>query len=115
MPWCFLDDHLDEHPRVMAAEAKHPLAPWLFVKGLLYCRRAGLNGRIPAAKVAQLQPKKARDALLAVGLWESAQTGDIVVHDWAQWNVDKNPARSASARNAAQIRWAREHANGPAP
>jgi hypothetical protein len=51
--------------------------------------------------------KKARDSLVKVGLWEEAGGGAIIVHDYAEWNRS-NESKSASARNAAQVRWERE-------
>lgn len=109
MGWGFLDDHWDEHPKVLAAFELDSQAPLLFVSGMLYCRRAGQLGLIPAAKVRTLlgYRPKARAALVAVCLWHDAMGGSVEVHDWEQWNRSAS-ARSSSARNAAQIRWARE-------
>ena len=107
MPWVYLDDHFDEHPKVLAAGGLHPLAPWLFVCGLTYCRRAGTDGLIFAEKIKTLTPlyrAAARVALVRVLLWEEVGAGAVQVHDYCDWN---RPAagRSASARNAAQVRW----------
>jgi hypothetical protein len=108
MPWVYLDDHFDEHHKVLAAGDIHPLAPWLFVCGLTYCRRADTAGLIPEAKVRTLTPlykRAARDALVKVGLWDAAGTsGGIAVHNYSEWNRPSE-ARSASARNAAMVRW----------
>jgi hypothetical protein len=108
-----LDDHFDEHPKVLAAGDLHPLAPWLFVCGLTYCRRSATGGLIAAAKVRTLTPlykKAARDALVQIGLWEEVdERGTVTVHNYGQWNRT-NEERSASARNAAQVRWERERA-----
>ena len=110
MGWVYLDDHFDEHHKVLAAGEMHPLAPWLFVCGLTYCRRSDARGLIPGAKVRTLTPlykKAARDALVSIGLWDEVEGGAIAVHDYGQWNRT-NEERSASARNAAQVRWNRE-------
>lgn len=109
MPWVYLDDHWDEHPKILDAFHIDPLSPLLFISGNTYCRRNGTEGLIPGPKVRGLlgwRPKSQR-ALLAVGLWHEGPTHHIEVHDWGQWH---KPAadRSASARNAAQVRWARE-------
>jgi hypothetical protein len=109
MPWVYLDDHFDEHHKVLAAGDLHPLAPWLFVCGLTFSRRAGSAGLIPAAKVRTLTPlyrKPARDALVTVALWDELADGAVLIHDYGQWNKT-NTERSASARNAAQVRWAK--------
>ncbi len=110
MGWGFLDDHWDEHPKVLAAYEMEPLAPLLFVSGVLYCRRSGQPGVIPAAKVRSLlgYRPKARKALLAAELWHDAM-GVVEIHDWDQWNR-KAAARTASARNAAAVRWANDRA-----
>lgn len=109
MGWVYLDDHFDEHHKVLAAGELHPLAPWLFVCGLTYCRRSKSKGLIPDAKVRTLTPlyrKGARDALVTVGLWETVPQIGIEVHDYDEWNRT-NDEKSASARNAAQVRWAK--------
>ena len=115
MSWVYLDDHFDEHHKVLAAGQLHPLAPWLFVCGLTYSRRAGNGGLIPAPKVKMLTPlyrKPARDALVTVALWDALSDGAVQIHDYGQWNKT-NTERSASARNAAAVRWSR--INGASP
>jgi hypothetical protein len=111
MGWVYLDDHFDEHHKVLAAGELHPLAPWLFVCGLTYCRRSNTDGLIAGGKVRTLTPlykKGSRDALVRVGLWEEvALGGAVIVHDYTQWNRTSE-SKSASARNAAAVRWAQE-------
>ena len=111
MGWVYLDDHFDEHHKVLAAGELHPLDPWLFVCGLTYCRRSGSAGLIAGPKVRMLTPlfkKGARDALVQIGLWDEVAGGAIQVHDYSQWNRT-NEERSASARNAAQVRWSQRN------
>jgi 5-methylcytosine-specific restriction endonuclease McrA len=110
MAWVYLDDHFDEHHKVLGAGELHPLAPWLFVCGLTYSRRSANGGLIPAPKVRTLTPlykKAARDALVVVALWDEVGDGAIEIHDYQDWNRT-NEERSASARNAAQVRWKKE-------
>jgi hypothetical protein len=107
MGWVYLDDHFDEHHKVLAAGELHPLAPWLFVCGLTYSRRAATGGLIPEAKVRTLTPlykPGARAALVTVALWDHLPDIGIQVHNYGEWNRT-NEERSASARNAAQVRW----------
>lgn len=114
MAWVYVDDHFDEHPKVLAARDLHRDAPWLFIAGLCYCRRSNTDGLIIGPQVPRLisnYSKAATRALLTMGLWEDAGAGSIVVHDYAEWNRTSE-SKSASARNAAQVRWAREKA-GP--
>ena len=109
MAWVYLDDHFDEHHKVLAAGELSPVAPWLFVCGLTYSRRAGNGGMIPAAKVRTLTPlyrPAARNALLTVALWDELSDGSVQIHDYGQWNRT-NDERSASARNAAAVRWSK--------
>ena len=109
MPWVYLDDHFDEHHKVLAAGELHPLAPWLFVCGLCYSRRAATAGLIPAGKVRTLTPlyhKAARNALITVALWDELSDGAVQIHDYGQWNKTSEE-RSASARNAAAVRWSK--------
>ena len=115
MSWVYLDDHFDEHHKVLAAGTLHPLAPWLFVCGLCYSRRAGNGGLIPVEKVRLLTPlykPAARNALLQVALWDELPGGAVQIHDYGQWNKS-NTERSASARNAAQVRWSKINGRSP--
>ena len=108
MPWVYLDDHFDEHAKVLAAREIHRDAPWLFVAGLCYNRRAATDGLIIAPQVPRLITHFSRGpqkALLEVGLWDDTGKGAIGVHDYSEWNRTTD-AKSASARNAAQVRWA---------
>jgi hypothetical protein len=110
MPWVYLDDHFDEHPKVIDAFELDTQAPLLFVSSLAYCRRGDTSGRVPGTKVRALlgYRPKAHRALLAVELWHKVGPGETIeVHDYAEWNGVAE-TRSASARNAARIRWGKE-------
>jgi hypothetical protein len=107
--WVYIDDHFDEHPKVIEARDFHKDAPWLFVAALCYCRRSNTNGYVMASQVPRLitgYTPKARKALVAVGLWDENVNG-IDIHDYLEWNR-ASEAKSASARNAAQVRWQNE-------
>lgn len=110
MPWVYLDDHWDEHPTVLAAFSEDPMAVIVFISGITYSRRNGTKGHIPGPKVRGLlgwRPK-AEKALVAVGLWEPVGSNlGVQIHDWDQWN-QRAERRTASARNAAQVKWANE-------
>lgn len=102
MPWAYLDDHFDEHPKVARAG---PEAAWLFVRGLLYCRRNLTGGVIAGSTALELAGNKRRsiERLITVRLWE--QDGDdFRVHDYEQWNHSEKKVRQA--RDAARKRWA---------
>src|ERR1039458_9844713 len=110
MPWVYIDDHFDEHPKGLTARDQHRDAPWLFVAGLCYSRRSDTDGLIIAPQVPRLitkYSKGARDALVESNLWDDAGKGSVVVRDYTEWNRTTE-SKSASARNAAQVRWTRE-------
>ena len=110
MPWVYLDDHFDEHAKVLSAREIHRDAPWLFVAGLCYSRRSATDGVIIAPQIPRLitnYSRKAAQALVEVNLWDDIGKGSVVTHDYTDWNRPSE-AKSASARNAAQVRWARE-------
>jgi len=107
--WVYLDDHFDEHPKVLAARDLHRDAPWLFIAGLCFARRQAKGGVIPTTQIPRLvtsYSRKAMDALVDVGLWDVLDIG-VQIHDYAEWNR-MGEEKSASARNAAQVRWQRE-------
>lgn len=106
MGWVYLDDHFDEHPKVLAARERHKDAPWLFISGLCFCRRSSPTGVILSAQIPRLVTRyqaAARVALIESGLWDET-IGGIVIHDYDDWNRP-NDVRTASARNAARARW----------
>ena len=119
MAWVYLDDKFPRHPKIMAAMTLHPLAPWLFVAGLCYCREHLNGGLMPALVIPTFTPlyKPAmRAALITVALWD--QSGEWVqVHDYAQWNETEDAqreARTAKASRAAHARWANTRADAQA-
>ena len=107
MAWVYLDDKFPEHHKTLGAMELHPLAPYLFVCSLAYCRRNLNGGLIPALAVSGLMPKytkKVADALVTVQLWDRLEDGCIQIHDYEEWNHSE--ARSAVGRKAAMARWA---------
>jgi len=116
--WIYLDDRFPEHPKVMMATALHPMAPWLFVCGLAYCRRNHSGGLIPALAVSLLLPKYRKtmaDALVTVNLWERVGgDGAVSVHDYAEWNrseaeeMGRAKTRHERAKKGAAARWAQK-------
>jgi hypothetical protein len=105
MAWVRLDDTFPEHPKLVAAG---PLAGWLWVCGLAYCARYLTDGVIPAAVVPRLvrdtlarrtrydrghdastMRRRCVDDLLNVGLWERDNDGNIVVHDYLEYQPSR--------------------------
>jgi hypothetical protein len=116
MAWVYLDDHWDENPKLLAVFHADPQALVLFFAGITYCRRTASGGLIPVAKVRGLlgwrpRSQKVLETDYGAGnrpgaLWHPVRGGAIDVHDYDQWNHHAEE-RSASARNAAQVRWKR--------
>ena len=119
MAWVYLDDGMPDHPKVVAAERHHVLAPWLFVCGLAYCRRHLTGGRIPKEVVATLVRgyKGAMvTGLIKEGLWDDMGP-EYVVHDYDKWNQGEDEQRNRrkeKARRAAEARWGNRDAPGNA-
>jgi hypothetical protein len=110
MAWVYLDDKFPRHPKVMSAMSLQPLAPWLFVCGLAYCREHLNGGMMAALVIPTLMPlykPKMAEALYTVNLWE--RSGDwVMVHDYEFWNATEDhqrEARSEKASKAANAMW----------
>lgn len=77
MTWAFLDDHADEHPKLLAVGAE---AAWYWACGLCYCRRnPRVPGFIPEQKAQVLYPvknvRKIIASLVASRLWHEVPGG----------------------------------------
>lgn len=69
-----IDDGLTDHPKFLAAG---PVAGWLWLASVLYCRRTLTDGLVPKVKVPTLvlglkKPHEAAATLVRVGLWHEA-------------------------------------------
>lgn len=92
MAWLKVDDRVRTHPKIAKAG---PLAAWMWLCSLCYCREHLTDGFVPAEAVPTLavgMPQPARQArrLVEVGLWHEVD-GGYRVHDWGDWN----PSREA--------------------
>lgn len=115
MALVYLDDNFPTHPKVIAAMGIDPLAPWLFVCGLAYCRKyLKGDGVIPELAVSTLMPlykPRMRKALFDVALWEPFTEGWLSVHDYEFWNHTEDAQREArrdKASKAASAMWERK-------
>jgi hypothetical protein len=113
VPWVYIDDHWDEHPKFLEAYEIDPQSIVLFFAGLAFCRRSKMPGLVQAPQVKRLlgyRPKAVK-ALVTAELWEEvalpngAKSGAIDIHDYEQWNRTEH--RSAAAKVAAKARWDR--------
>lgn len=78
-----------------------PVASWLWLAGLGYCRTAENNGLIPKAVVPTLVPGmkgayRHAAQLVSVGLWDEV-VGGYAVHDYLDWNPSKEQIESLRA------------------
>lgn len=105
MAWVKLDDHFDDHPKVVRAG---PLGMALFVAGLCYCNRNLTDGFIPVAQVPRLinldglyvkasgkdgsterpDPYQIAEWLVECRLWEHAH-GGYRIHDYLKYQPSR--------------------------
>lgn len=104
MSWVQIDDNFPNHPKVIQAG---PVAAWLYVCGLAYCRRYNTGGFIPAKAVKTLgvttNPRRLIDALIAANLWERADKG-FAVHDYAVHYPDDSAVKDKKDAKLQQTR-----------
>jgi hypothetical protein len=103
MSWVRLDDHFDEHPKILRAGA---LGAALWTKTLAYCnRQPARNGFIPLEKVKSYRDADLRDPtkiaarLVAAGLWEEAE-GGYRIHDYHDFQPTVEDAERLSTKRA---------------
>lgn len=88
MAWVLLDDNFPHHPKAVAVG---PLASYLFVCGLCYCRKYHTGGFIPDKMIASLgvtrKPVRMIEMLIAVGLWDQVD-GGFHVHGYESFYAD---------------------------
>lgn len=111
LPWVRLDTQWPHNPKfLMLVEDKKWRAIAVYMAALGYSGVHGTDGYVPAIALTMLHGTK-REAgdLVEVGLWRPAQAGwDI--NGWAEFQPSsaETEERSKKAREAAQIRWAKD-------
>src|SRR5688500_18937789 len=103
MGWLRLDDHYDDHPKIVEAGKD---AAWLDLRGMLFCARHETDGFIRPAQLTRIgsdfSPKKRLalvERLVEVGRWVPAEDGGWVIHDFLQYNPSSE-ARSQERERA---------------
>jgi hypothetical protein len=90
MAWVLLDDNFPLHPKAIQAG---PVAAYLYVCGLCYCRKHHTGGFIPARALPLLglntRPQRMVDALVEAGLWIKSE-GGYNVHDYDGFYADED-------------------------
>lgn len=111
LPWVRLDTQWPHNPKfLMLVEDKKWRAICVYMAGLGYSGVHGTNGYVPAVALPMLHgTRKEAGELVEVRLWAPAQ-GGWDINGWAEFqpSTEENEERSRKAREAAQIRWARE-------
>lgn len=109
------DDGLPSNPKFIRAGA---VASWLWVCGVLYCRRGLTDGLIPRVVVPSLvvglkSPYAHAKRLVEVGLWD-VEADDYRVHDFLDWNPSKAQIEGyrAQDRERKQARHSDRNLNG---
>lgn len=107
MAWVLLDDNFPNHPKAVQAG---PVASYLFICGLCYCRRFHTDGFIPMKAIPALgltaRPARMIDALVEVGLWDRLSDGSgFTIHGYSAFYADvtekaNKENRRKSARKA---------------
>lgn len=105
MSWVKLDDHTNEHVKMLVAGAE---AAWLWACGLMYCnRQKKRDGVIPADMVSSLYAKfsvrRSRSLacdLVKCGLWEEI-TGGFRVHDYHDYQPTEEALADLRAKRKA--------------
>lgn len=90
MAWVLLDDNFPNHPKAVQAG---PVAAYLFVCGLCYCRKYHTGGFIPQKAIASLgvsrKPTRMIESLIGAGLWDIVE-GGYKVHDYDGFYADED-------------------------
>lgn len=108
--WVKLDDKFFDHPKV--TKAGQP-ATMLYLAGLAYCAAHLTDGLISAEQIGvltrKLRVRKAQvDRLVAVGLWETAEDGAYLVHDYLDFNPSSAQVKAKLRANADRQKSFRE-------
>lgn len=91
MAWLRIDDRVRTHPKIVQAG---PVAAWLWLSGVCYCREHLTDGRIDKSMLPTLAPglrnlRREAARLVEVGLWHEHDS-HFEVHDFLDWNPSRN-------------------------
>lgn len=121
MAWVKLDDHFDEHEKVVSAGHE---AGWLFVRSLAYANRRETDGHIPESILQRIGsdfgPRKRKELaarLVEVGLWHAPghscprcpqPVDGWQIHDYPDYQPTKAKLDAERARARDRMKRARE-------
>ncbi len=89
MPWIRLEADFPDHPKVIGLD-DHALA--LHVRAICYAGRYLTDGLIGKQVIPKLGRRAGVAALLAAGLWETAEGGAYRIHDFLQYQPSRREA-----------------------
>lgn len=97
------------NPKVALLAIERPATVLLHVASIAYAAQHLTNGRVPVRLLLRLNAAEQSDAdaLIAAGLWEQADDGHVLVHDYLEHQRSAEEAKSATekAKRAADARW----------
>lgn len=111
LSWVRVDASLASNPKVLALMAErggdHALCVYVFALG--YSAQQGTGGFIPAIALGLMHGKPRDSALLVqLGFWHEIP-GGFEINDYLEYQPsdEETQKRSAKAKKAAEIRWAK--------
>lgn len=113
MPFANLDDNFADHPKNASLSDS---AFRLHVAGILYCARHMTDGLLAADEVPRLVRRFRRGALeelLDRRIWLRVMDGAFEIHDYLQWNDEREVILERRRKNAERVRGWRERRGQP--
>src|SRR3954462_3199592 len=98
MSWVYLDDDMPWHPKITGLT---PAEFALHVEAICYCGRYLTDGVLPSncAQTLRFWTKKRRDSLVVARVWEISVDGNLVIHDYDQYQRSKAQVQAEKAAN----------------
>jgi hypothetical protein len=104
MTWVRVDDHLPDHPKVLALGRDRMAAMGLWLIGNCYAARHLSDGFIPLAALPAGSARLAR-LLVDVGMWAESRDG-YRIHDYDEYQPTKARVLAERAKNRERLqRW----------
>jgi hypothetical protein len=114
MTWVRVDDHLPDHPKVLALGRDRMAAMGLWLIGNCYAARHLTDGFIPLAALPTGSSRLAR-LLVNVGMWAEIR-GGYKIHDYDEYQPTKARVLAERAKNRERLqRWRNTASNSVTP
>lgn len=107
--WSRIDDQLEGHPKVIAAEADSPGCLSLWIRVLSWCASHETDGRFPRILISRYcsDPQHALSwslALIRAGLWDDPGGAELQVHDYLDYNPSAEERERERAGSVERVR-----------